>query len=419
MLAHLRIFSGPNPRRKPDTSLFIHHRIVIECFAIPDRFGAPVRGCAKRTILRRRRVRITYGMQDFSRGVRFRIENGYQIRAVLGRCINLAIRIHSRIATVGRDLIMEVSGRSAPVPQCDHKIALDSLRPLGFREGQLTAGDTIGPIGKIFERNFRIESRDVAGHECPCPAGLEAPPPSLHGIRECAELLRNRSHPLCAQGVARLAGSRFDDVQPFTLALYLLQWELAALRHPKQRKPVKCRIILRRLRRCGRDHGLQVHGLARRGVYFRRVDESVTSHPNVVIPLRKLRYQITALIISDHNFRELGWKIRCLGNHPHTRFGSLRSRNNPTDITVSDGHNTCCVLLTADLNRLKGEKNCYRYRHQGDMNGPSCSHVRTPSDSDLQFIAGPTDAQPSAARQVLRGTWPPQCLVPACSLPDQ
>src|SRR5437667_5793868 len=37
LLAHIRIFAWANARCKPDASLFIHHRIVIERLAIPYR----------------------------------------------------------------------------------------------------------------------------------------------------------------------------------------------------------------------------------------------------------------------------------------------------------------------------------------------------------------------------------------------
>ena len=197
-------------------------------------------------------------MQDFSCRVRFGIENGYQIRAVLGRGVNLTVGIHTWIAPVRRHLIVEISGRAAPVPQRDHKVALHSLRPFGLRKRQLAACNTVSPIGEIFERDFGVEPRDIASHEGPRASRLKPAPPRFHGIRKCAEFFRNRAHALRAEGMTRLAGACLDDIEPFTLALYLLQREFAFLGHPKQREPIERGIVFGRLRGGRGGNGLQV-----------------------------------------------------------------------------------------------------------------------------------------------------------------
>src|SRR5207302_7103629 len=57
LFAEIRILACTDTRGEPDPSFFIHHRVVIERLAVPDRLGAPIRRWTERIVLRRRRVR--------------------------------------------------------------------------------------------------------------------------------------------------------------------------------------------------------------------------------------------------------------------------------------------------------------------------------------------------------------------------
>src|SRR6202163_2305092 len=162
-------------------------------------------------------------MQHLGCRVRFRVQDGNEIRAVLSRCVNLPVRVNPRIAPVGRDLIVEIGCGAAPIPQRDHDIPLDALWPLGLRERQLAGGDSIGPIGEEFERNVRIEPRDVACHERPGATGLNSPRPCLDRILELAEPYRYGAYSFGAEGVARLAGAGLYVASACSLARGLWQ----------------------------------------------------------------------------------------------------------------------------------------------------------------------------------------------------
>ena len=54
-LAEIRVRVGTHARREPDAPSLVHHRVVIERLAVPDRIGSPVRRRRHRVGLRRRR----------------------------------------------------------------------------------------------------------------------------------------------------------------------------------------------------------------------------------------------------------------------------------------------------------------------------------------------------------------------------
>ena len=106
----------PHARREPDASLFVEHRIVHARLAVPDRVLAPVRRGRHRIVPRRRRRRIAHGMHDLGRDVPHRIEHRNAIGAFFGRAVDRAVRVDGGFALVGRDLVVQIGGRAAPVP---------------------------------------------------------------------------------------------------------------------------------------------------------------------------------------------------------------------------------------------------------------------------------------------------------------
>ena len=116
---------------------------------------------------------------------------------------------------------MQIGCRAAPIPHRNHDIALDALRPIGFRKRQFTGRDPVRPVSEEFERNLGVEPGDIAGHEVHRAAGLQAFRPGVGRVLEFAELLADRAHSRSSQRVARLAGATLDDGQPFTLAFDL------------------------------------------------------------------------------------------------------------------------------------------------------------------------------------------------------
>ena len=141
-------------------------------------------------------------MQHFGRRVRLRIEDRHEIRAVLCRSVNFSVGVDRRIAPIGRDGIVEIGRRVAPVPQRDNDVAFDTLRTFGLREGQLTGGNTVGPVGEQSQRDVGIEPSNVACHECTRTPGLKTPRPRIHRLVEHTEFLRDSAHSFCTEGVA-------------------------------------------------------------------------------------------------------------------------------------------------------------------------------------------------------------------------
>jgi hypothetical protein len=86
---------------------------------------------------------------------------------------------------------------------------------------------------------------------------------------------------------------------------------------------------LRRRGRTRRGRGLQVDDFAGLGLDLRRVDETITAHPDRIISFGQIGYQITALVIGDDDFREFGRKIGRLGDNPDSRLRAVRLVTTP------------------------------------------------------------------------------------------
>src|SRR2546427_461092 len=137
LFAEVRICRRTNPRGEPNPTFLVHHRVMVAGLAVPDRLLAPIGRGAHRRVLRGWRLRIAYRVFHFHCGVALRVEDWNEIRALLGGPVELAVSVDRGLAPIGRNLIVEVGRRPAPVPQGEHDIALDSLWPRGLREGKL------------------------------------------------------------------------------------------------------------------------------------------------------------------------------------------------------------------------------------------------------------------------------------------
>ena len=144
-----RVRRPAHARGEPDPALLVEHRVVRARLAVPDRLRSPIRRRRHRVAPCRRRFRIADRHFYFARRMPHRVQDRNEIRALLGRPVNQSVSIDRGIALVARDLVVQVGGGAAPVPQGDDDVALQALRPLGLRGGQLARGDAVGPVGKL------------------------------------------------------------------------------------------------------------------------------------------------------------------------------------------------------------------------------------------------------------------------------
>src|SRR5713226_4305182 len=146
LLAVIRIGRGTHARSRPHPSLLVHHLVVNAGLAVPDGFASPVGRGSQLCRLRGWRLRIAYRVSYLAYGMRDRIEHREEIRALLGRPVDLALGVDGGLAPVGRDQVMHVAGGRAPVPQAEDDVALHPLRPRRLVERQLAGGDPDGPV---------------------------------------------------------------------------------------------------------------------------------------------------------------------------------------------------------------------------------------------------------------------------------
>src|SRR5262245_54047301 len=97
---------------------------------------------------------------------------------------------------------MQVRRGVAPIPRGDHDIAFNAFRPIGLRKWEFTGSDAVRPVSKQFERNLRIEPRDVARHEVHRTARLKAFRPGVGRILKLAEFFANGTHSGSSEGMA-------------------------------------------------------------------------------------------------------------------------------------------------------------------------------------------------------------------------
>ena len=115
--------------------------------------------------------------------------------------------------SVGREVV-QVGRGPAPVPQCQHDIALDALRPRRLRKRQFAFGDPVGPVAEILECQLRVEAADRIDHVgLACPDWMRRAQASAEVSKwpSAAGIVRVPMVPIAVTGDA--AGGLYD-VQP-------------------------------------------------------------------------------------------------------------------------------------------------------------------------------------------------------------
>src|SRR5205807_8653354 len=77
--------------------------------------------------------------------------------------------------------------------------------------------------------------------------------------------------------------------------------------------------------------------LARSHLYSLRIDETITTHQNVVVRLRKFRDEIAPPLIRDDHLGELGGQVSCFYDNPYAGFRSVHAGNHAVDIGAANG----------------------------------------------------------------------------------
>ena len=262
------------------------------------------------------------------------------------RAVDLAVGVDSRPAPVGRDQVVQVELRIAPVPHRQHHVALDALRPRRLVFRQLAGRDAIGPVRPFGDRAIGAEARhhvDHRGHGLP---GLNATGPGVARIGEVAELARDHARARRAHRMAREAAEALHVGEPMMLAalgrsdavaLRAGAGEFALRRNPQHRIPIDRRIELGRRALVRRDHSREVEVSSGLGIDLGRIDEPVPAYPHFEFCLRKIGDQVAALVVGDDDLGVFGRKVGGLRDHPDARLRPLRPGDDAADVVIVDG----------------------------------------------------------------------------------
>ena len=269
---------------------------------------------------------------------------------------------------------MQIGLLVAPVPQRQHDVALDALRPRRLRLRRFAGGDAIGPRRPFGNGAVGPQARRHADHLSHRLPGLQAAHPGVTRIGEVlAELMRDRARARRAERMAGHAAERFDVGEPVVLvALSGIDavagragaGEFALGRNPQHRIPVDRRIVLRRRFLVRRDHGGEVELPSGLGVDLRRVDEAVAAHPHLVFRLRQIRDDVTALVVGDDDLGVFGRQVGGLRDHPHAGLRSLRPGHDAADVVIVDG----------DRRRLRHRPRRHTHHERAGDNGGRAQH---------------------------------------------
>jgi hypothetical protein len=155
-----------------------------------------------------------------------------------------------------------------------------------------------------------------------------------------AERLGDRPRRVIADLVAIAAAIGLDEVEPLILGLEGFgdavafvagAGEAALVRHLDHRRPVDCRVILRRRGEIWRNHCGEVKGLAKLGRNLFRIDKTVAAHPDAVIRLRQIGDDIATAFVGDHDLGEAGAEIPGLGDDPDPSLRPETAGDDPAD----------------------------------------------------------------------------------------
>src|SRR5258708_37853719 len=94
--------------------------------------------------------------------------------------------------------------------------------------------------------------------------------------------------------------------------------------------------------------------LARSRLYALRIDETITTHPNVVVRLREFRDDITPLFIRDDHPGKLGGQVSRFRDDPCAGFRSVHAGNHAAEVGAPNGYLRRRTLL--GLNQCKSSR---------------------------------------------------------------
>ena len=204
------------------------------------------------------------------------IEDRHVVTGVLALPVYRAIRVHGRIAPVTGDQVVKVLLGIVPVAQRDDDVALDTLRPLRLREGQIALGDALGPLAEELVRDAAEIAGQQIGHVLAGLPRLGALHPGVRMALGALEMeFRDRAGRGLAELVAADAAVVLHDVEPIALlhllgnAELVVRPELIRCRNLQHREPVDRRVVLRRLGLVGRDHRGEIEMLAGFALHLR------------------------------------------------------------------------------------------------------------------------------------------------------
>ena len=277
LLALRWVRCGPDRRRQPDSPLVIEHRVVDVVLARPDHFVCPVRRRLRHRRVRRRSVGVAHCQRNLARGVGDRVQHRNVVGTQFERAVHRPVRIDARIPAVGRYDIVQVGLGIGPVPLRDDHVPLDPLWPLR-RWRKFTGTDPVGPVREHLQHPRAAKIVQSGAHLTTSLAGLHTAIPCRDRGGEWTERRRDFPRALGAERVARSAAARLHAADPVALTLHVRRDAVAAVacagefalgRHLHQRKPVRGRIVMCRLRRRARQHRAQIQVLTWRGLGLR------------------------------------------------------------------------------------------------------------------------------------------------------
>ncbi len=346
--------------------------------AVPDRFVAPVRRrrCG-RLVRRTRRVRIAHDQFDAAGGIRLRIDHRQIVATLFERAVDRTVGIDRRIPLVARDLVVQIRFGIRPVPHRDHHVSLASLRAIGCGRRQLAGGDPVGPVRVHPECALTADLREARAHTAARLAGLNPLiPRALRIWCGIEDALGNAPRGGTAHLMAPGAAVGVDDLSdPFALApdarsnavAFLARArKIAHRRHLHQGEPELRGVILRGGLLVGRSDGLQVDDLSGRRFRLRRVDETVATHPHVVLGARQIGDDKTSLVVGHDALDQARGKVRRLGDHPDASFRSASARDDSTNVVVVDGDRSAAArrLTRADEHKRR-DTHCRQRQRDG------------------------------------------------------
>ena len=239
---------------------------------------------------------------------------------------------------------MQILFRVVPVAQRDDDVALDTGRTYRFCPRQLALGNPFGPVGQIRKRHAAELAGSDQHHVFAGLSGLNAAHPGV-AMRFAGKMkFRDRARCQLTKLVTANAAvvlHRVQIISELDVRRRFLAAEGAGIRQIHHRIPVDCRVNLGSGRFVRRNHGFQIELLARRAFDFRRIDESVTAHPDVVGGFRQIGYDISALIVGDDALDIAHRQLPRFGNHPDAGFRPIGAAHHAADVVIVNGDWLC------------------------------------------------------------------------------